>query len=75
MYELWTRSWLNQTHVNKIHGINNTTYYLSEKKNRHKNKIKYQLAWAYPSMEEYLEIKEIFTSLRSKILYLQNRNS
>ena len=51
IYELWTRSRLNQTHINKIHGMNNKTYQLIEKKNKRKNETKYLLAWAYSSME------------------------
>ena len=31
-------------HINKNRAINNTTYQLREKKNKHKNKIKYLLA-------------------------------
>ena len=36
------------------------TYQLREKKNKHKNEIKYPLAWMYPSMEEYFRNQRNF---------------
>ena len=47
-------------HINKNRAMNNTTYQLREKKNKHKNKIKYLHAWAYPPMEEYFRNQRNF---------------
>ena len=54
--------------------MNNTTYQLREKKNT-RTKLntylhEYDLQW-----KNILEIKEIFTSLRSKIFHLQKKSS
>ena len=39
----------------KKHAMKNTNISIkrNEKKKNHKNKVKYLLAWMYPSMEEY----------------------
>ena len=43
-YELWTRSRLNQTCINKIHAMNNHNILINGKdKNKHKNEIEYLL--------------------------------
>ena len=57
--------------------MNNTNMYqLREKKNKHKQKkLNTYLHECAPQWNNTLEIKEIFTSLRSKIFYLQKRNS
>ena len=62
--------------LNKNHAMNNTIYQLREKKKTNtRMKLntylhEYDLHW-----ENILEIKEIFTSLRSKIFHLQKISS
>ena len=46
-----------------------------EKKYKKKKETKYLLHEHALQLRNILEIKEIFTSLRSKILYLQKRSS
>ena len=56
----------------KIHAMNNSTCQFKKKNRKNENTYlhKHTLRW-----KNILEIKEIFTSLRSKILYLQKRSS
>ena len=51
--------------------MNNHNILINRKKNKHKNETKYLLNERIIQWKNILEIKEIFTSLRSKILYLQ----
>ena len=45
----------------KKHAMNNTNILVKRKeKNKHKNKIKYLLAWMNPSMEEYFRNQRNF---------------
>ena len=46
-----------------------------ETKNKHKNETEYLLHECTLQWKNILEIKEIFTFLMSKILYLQKRSS
>ena len=54
--------------------MNNHNILINRNKNKHKNETKYLLNERIIQWKNILEIKEIFTSLRSKILYLQKRS-
>ena len=50
--------------------MNNHNILINGKKNRQKNETRYLLHECALQQKNTLEIKEVFTSLRSKILYL-----
>ena len=52
----------------KIHAMNNSTCQLKEKNHKNENTYLHECTFQWKNI---LEIKAIFTSLRSKILYLQ----
>ena len=52
--------------------MNNSTCQLKEKNHKNENTYLHEHTHQWKNI---LEIKEIFTSLRSKIIYLQKRNS
>ena len=68
-------------HINRIHATNNHNILTTngkekkKKKNKWKNETRYLLHEHALQHKNILEIKEVFTSLRSEILYLQKRSS
>ena len=72
-YINWEQDHYKIKHIlTKIHAMNNSTCQLKEKNHKNENTYLHEHTHQWKNI---LEIKEIFTSLRSKIIYLQKRNS